>query len=130
MLKKTMTFENYDGVQVTKDFYFNLTKAEIMELEFGTVGGLGETIKKITAANDTPAMIELFKKIILKSYGEKTEDGMRLRKSPEISQAFSETEAYSDLFIELATDADAASKFINSVVPKVDTPSIPAPADK
>lgn len=126
MLKKTMTFENYDGVSITKDFYFNLSKAELMEMQLSTTGGLDEKIKRITQTQDAPEVMKLFKEIILKAYGEKSADGMRLIKSEELSKAFTETEAYSELIMELLSDADAAASFIKSVIPKIDNP-IPAP---
>lgn len=117
MLKKTITYTDYNGVERTEDHYFNLTKAEIMEMELSTTGGLAEMIQKITAAQDAPAIIKLFKDLVLKSYGEKSPDGRRFIKSKEISDAFAQTEAYSQLFMELATDADAASKFVNGIMP-------------
>lgn len=117
MLKKTITYSDYNGVERTEDFYFNLTKAEIMELEMSTSGGLSEMIKKIVAAQDAPTIIDIFKKLILKAYGEKSLDGKRFIKSDEISTAFSQTEAYSQLFMTLATDAEAASAFVNGIVP-------------
>ena len=117
MLKKTIKYEDYNGVEREEDFYFNLTKAEIMEMEMTTVGGLSEMITKIVAAQDAPSIIRVFKELILKAYGEKSADGKRFIKSQELSDAFSQTEAYSQLFMELATDADAASKFINGIVP-------------
>ena len=80
-----------------------------MEMEMSTSGGLSEMIRKIVAAQDTPAIIKIFKEIILKSYGQKSPDGRQFIKSPELSKAFSETEAYSQLFMKLATDADAAA---------------------
>lgn len=117
MIKKTITYTDYNGVERTEDHYFNLTKAEIMEMELSTTGGLAEMIQKITAAQDAPAIIKLFKDLVLKSYGEKSPDGRRFIKSKEISDAFAQTEAYSQLFMELATDADAASKFVNGIMP-------------
>ena len=117
MLKKTITYVDYNGIERTEDHYFNLNKAEIMELELSTTGGLAEMIKKIVAAQDAPAIIKVFKDLILKAYGEKSADGKRFIKSPELSIAFSQTEAYSQLFMELATNADEAAKFINGIVP-------------
>lgn len=117
MLKKTITYVDYNGTERKEDFYFNLSKAEIMEMEMGTTGGMVEMINRIVAAQDAPAIIDVFKKMILKAYGEKSADGKRFIKSKEISEAFSQTEAYSQLFMELATDADAASKFVNGIVP-------------
>ena len=117
MLKKTITYHDYNGVEYTQDFYFNLSKAEIMEMELGTTGGLAEMITKIVAAQDAPAIIKIFKDLILKSYGEKSADGKRFIKSDEISTAFTQTEAYSELFMELATDAEAAAAFVNGIIP-------------
>ena len=117
MLKKTITYVDYNGTERKEDFYLNLSKAEIMEMEMGTTGGMVEMINRIVAAQDAPAIIDVFKKMILRAYGEKSADGKRFIKSKEISEAFSQTEAYSQLFMELATDADAASKFVNGIVP-------------
>lgn len=117
MVKKTITYSDYNNVERTEDFYFNLSKAEIMEMEMSTTGGLAEMIQKIVAAQDAPAIIKVFKELILKAYGEKSPDGKRFIKSDELSTAFSQTEAYSQLFMELATDAESASKFVNGVAP-------------
>ena len=132
MLKKTIEFVDYNGVERKEDFYFNLTKAEIMEMEMSTEGGLAELIEKIVATQNTPAIIKIFKQLVLKAYGEKSPDGKRFIKSEELSKAFEQTEAYSELFMELATDADAAAKFVNGIVPSdVNAkPSIPAPQMK
>lgn len=120
MLKKTITYTDYNNVERTEDFYFNLTKAELMEMEMGAVGGLSGMIEKIVSAKDAPAIIKVFKELVLKAYGEKSADGKRFIKSKEISDAFSQTEAYSQLFMELATDADAASKFVNGIAPNME----------
>lgn len=120
MLKKTITYTDYNGTERTEDFYFNLTKAEIMEMEMGIDGGMVEMINKIVAAKDAPSIIAIFKDLILKAYGEKSADGKRFIKSKEISTAFSQTEAYSDLYMELATNSDEAAKFVNGIVPAVD----------
>lgn len=117
MLKKTIAYTDYNGVERKEDFYFNLTKAEVMEMEMSTSGGLAESIQRIVAAQDAPAIIKVFKDLVLKAYGEKSPDGKRFIKSDEIQTAFAQTEAYSILFMELATDADAAAKFINGIVP-------------
>lgn len=117
MLKKVIKYEDYNGVQREEAFYFNLTKAEIMEMELSTVGGLTGMITSIVEAKDTPAIIKTFKEIILKAYGEKSPDGKRFMKSEEISEAFAQTEAYSELFMELLTDSKAAADFVNGIVP-------------
>ena len=118
MLKKTITYTDYNGSERTEDFYFNLSKAEVMEMEMSTSGGLAEMITRIVAAQDAPAIIKIFKELVLKAYGEKSPDGKRFIKSEDIATAFSQTEAYSQLFMELATDADAAAAFVNGIVPK------------
>lgn len=118
MLKKTIKYTDYNGLEREEDFYFNLTKAEIMEMEMGTVGGMSEMIQKIVSTKDAPAIIKIFKELVLKAYGEKSADGKRFIKSKEIAEAFSQTEAYSNLFMELATDSDAAAAFVNGIVPQ------------
>lgn len=120
MLKKTITYTDYNDVERTEDFYFNLTKAEMAEMELSTEGGLADMIKRIVAAKDTPTIISIFKKLILKAYGEKSADGKRFIKSEELSTGFSQTEAYSVLFMELATDDKAASDFVNGIIPPLD----------
>ena len=131
MLKKTITYTDYNGVERTEDHYFNLSKAELMEMELSTTGGLAEMINKIVAAKDAPAIVKIFKELVLKAYGQKSADGRRFIKSAELSDEFAQTEAYSQLFMELATDADAAAKFVNGIVPAVDNQSsIPAPAHR
>lgn len=117
MIKKTITYFDYNDVERTEDFYFNLTEAEVLEMEMSISGGLTEMIKRIVATQDQPAIIKIFKDLILKAYGEKSPDGKRFIKSEEIATAFSQTEAYSQLFMKLATDADEASKFVNGIVP-------------
>lgn len=119
MLKKTITYFDYNDVERTEDFYFNLSKAEIMEMEMGTTGGLAEMINKIVQTQDAPAIIKVFKDLILKAYGERSADGKRFeKKNGALAEAFAETEAYSQLFMELATDADAAARFVNGIIPK------------
>lgn len=117
MLKKTITYTDFNGVSRTEDFFFNLTKAEIAEMEFTTVGGFGEMIQRLVSTQDIPSLCKLIKDFILLSYGEKSADGKRFVKSKELSDGFSQTEAYSQLFMEVATDDVAAVKFINGIMP-------------
>jgi hypothetical protein len=117
MLKKVITYNDYNGAERTEPFYFNLTEAEIMEMEMTTTGGLAEMIQRVVDAQDVPAIIKIFKDLILRAYGEKSADGKRFIKSEELSQGFAQTEAYSKLFMELATDDKAAAEFINGIVP-------------
>ena len=117
MIKKTITYTDYNGTERTEDFYFNLNKREITVMELSIKGGLAEMIKRIVDAQDTPAIINVFEDLIQRSYGVKTPDGRGFMKRPEDLEAFMATEAYSQLFMELATDADAAAKFVNGIVP-------------
>ncbi len=117
MYKKTITYTDFNGVERTEDFYFHFTKAELMDLNLSTDGGLLEIIKTIVKAKDTPELVKLFKKTILLAYGIKSEDGRRFKKSDEIREDFLSTEAYSEIYMQLATDADEAAKFINGVLP-------------
>lgn len=123
MLKKTITYTDYNGTVRTEDHYFNLSKAELMEMEMGTTGGLTEMLNRIVAAQDAPAIIKIFKDIVLKAYGIKSADGKRFMKSEEISTEFVQTEAYSVLFMELVTDTDAMSAFVNGIVPSEVSPA-------
>ena len=120
MLKKTITYTDYNGVERTEDFMFNLTKAEILEMQLTKDGGMDAAIKKIVDAKDAPEIMKVFKDLILKSYGIVSDDGRRFIKSKEISDSFAQTEAFSMLFMELATDTDAASAFVNGIVPAAD----------
>lgn len=121
MLKKAIKFTDYNGVEREETHYFNLTKAEIMEMEMSTTGGFAEMIEKIIAAQDTPSIVRIFKDLILKAYGEKSPDGRQFIKIDEngrpLYNNFVQTEAYSVLFMELATNAEAASDFVNGIVP-------------
>lgn len=118
MLKKTITYEDFNGVERKEDFYFNLSKAEIMEMQFGTVGGLDVMLQKIVDAKDVKSIMNTFKMLILKAYGIKSDDGRRFIKSEEIAKEFEQTEAYSILYMELATDDNAAAEFVNGIMPK------------
>lgn len=117
MLKKTMTYVDFDGNERTETFYFNLTQAEIAEMELSTKGGLAEKINRVVAAEDGETIIAMFKEIIGKAYGEKSADGKLFVKNKEVREAFMQTQAYSDLFMELATNPEAASAFINGIIP-------------
>ena len=117
MLKKTVTYVDYNGVERTEDFYFNLTKAEVAEMELSVQGGFSKMIEEIVASKDNVQIVNLFKQMVLKSYGEKSPDGRRFIKSDEIAQAFAQTEAYSEIFMELALDEKKAADFVNGIMP-------------
>lgn len=117
MFKKTITYTDYDGNKRTEDFYFNLSKAELTELKMSKKGGLDKMIERIIKEQDAPEIIKLVKEIILMAYGEKSDDGKYFRKSKEISEAFSQTEAYSDIFMDVCSTPDSAVNFFNSLLP-------------
>ena len=117
MVVKKIKYTDFNGVEREEEFMFNLTEAEITEMELTTDGGLSDSIKKIISAQDTPEIIKTFKMLLLKSYGEKSADGRRFIKSEELTEAFTQTNAYSQLFMELSTDDKAAIAFINGIIP-------------
>ena len=117
MLKKTITYTDYNGVERKEDFYFNLNKAEITKMEMSHAGGLSEMIKRVVNTQDSAQIVKIFQDLILAAYGEKSDDGKRFIKSQELSEAFSQTEAYSELFMELAYDANKAAEFVNGIIP-------------
>lgn len=117
MLKKTITYKDYNGNERTEDFYFNLSEAELMEMQLSTTGGLAEYIKQLVSLQDQPAILQIFQKIIKQAYGRKSADGREFEKSDALTRSFCQTEAYSQLFVELATNAKAAAEFINGIVP-------------
>lgn len=118
MLKKTITYTDYDGRERTEDFYFNLTKAELIEMDFSAKGGMQKLLEQITETNDRKRLIELAKDLILRSYGVKSEDGRRFVKTKELSEEFSQTEAFSELFMEVGTDDGAAVAFVKGILPR------------
>lgn len=121
MLTKTIKYTDYNGEEREEKFLFNLSKAELMEMELGTTGGMVETLKKIIETKDTPSLVKIFKDLILKSYGEKSADGKRFIKIDNegnpLSIGFSQTEAYSNLFMELATNSVSAIEFVKGIIP-------------
>ena len=118
MVVEKIKYTDFNGIEREEEFMFNLTEAEITEMELTTDGGLSDSIKKIIAAQDTPQIIKVFKMLLLKSYGEKSADGRRFVKSEELSKEFTQTNAYSQLFMKLATDDKAAVAFINGIIPE------------
>lgn len=118
MIKKTINYEDFNGERQTEEAYFNLTKAEIAELELGYKGGLSNHLKKITEDQDTAGLVGVMKDLILRSYGKKSDDGKRFIKSKEMSDEFSQTEAFSELFMELVSNEQSLASFINGIMPK------------
>ena len=131
MLKKTITYVDYEGVQRTEDFFFNLSQAELVEMEVSRKGGLSSIIKRVIAAQDFTTIVEIFKELIVKSYGEKSPDGRQFIKNQEVLERFTQTEAFSILFMELATSSEKAIDFLKGVAPSgVDFENIKKDIDK
>lgn len=126
MVKKTLTYTDYNDVERTEDFYFNISKAELMEMETQESGGFSEYLKRIIAAQDIPQLMRVFKRVIMKAYGQKSPDGKRFMKTPEILEEFIQTEAYSNLYMELCTNAEVAADFVNGVMPSDLQSMVPA----
>ena len=118
MYKKIITYTDYNGYERTEEFLFNLTEAEIAEMEMSKKGGLTNTLQRLIRTEDAPEIAKIFKDLILRSYGEKSDDGRRFIKTKEKADEFSQTEAYSKLYMELAFDDKAAAEFINNIIPK------------
>lgn len=125
MIKLTRTYTDFNDVERTEDFYFHLTKAEVMEMEMSTSGGMAEMIQRIVSAQDIPAIMAVFKELVLKAYGQKSPDGKRFIKTEAQTEEFKQTNAYSDIFMELATDADKAAEFVNGIMPADIQKSLP-----
>lgn len=117
MLKKPITYTDYDGNVRTEEHYFNLSRAELATMQLSTAGGYGEMLQRMVDAQDTPSLIKAITDIIIKAYGVKSPDGKRFIKSPELSKEFTETEAYSELFMELFSDPKKAADFFKAIIP-------------
>lgn len=121
MFKKAITYTDYDGNERTETFFFNLNKAELIEFNYIVDGGMEQFLQRIVKNEDTKGMIDLFKELIRRSYGEKSEDGLRfikVRDGHSLADDFMQTEAYSELFVEITSDEKKASEFINGIIPQ------------
>ena len=125
MVIKEITYTDYDGNERTEKFYFNLRKDEIVKMELGVEGGLTNKINKIIEARDTTKILPIFEDFILKSFGVKSDDGKRFVKKPELAEEFTQTNAYSQMFMEFVTNPDEFAKFINGLVDGANTPDSP-----
>lgn len=117
MFAKKIKYTDYNGAAREETFYFNLNKAEIMEMELGVAGGMTQLINMMIASEDGPGLAKFYKEMILKAYGEKSLDGKRFIKNQEVRDAFEQTDAYSELYMELVTDAEKASEFVRGIMP-------------
>lgn len=117
MVKETVTFEDFNGVTRTQDYYFNMMESELIELQYSVQGGLASMLEAIIAAKNEPEIVKVFKKILLMSYGRKTPDGLGFEKSEELSRQFACTPAYSKIFTRMCQDENAMAEFINKLIP-------------
>lgn len=117
MLKREFKYKDFNDEDVTETFYFNLTKPELIEMEVSYAGGMHATLMRIMESTNKEEILALFKRIILASIGEKSEDGRRFIKNEQITLEFTQTPAYELLFMELASDHDKAAAFVNKVMP-------------
>lgn len=124
MFKKEIEYQDFNGQQRKEMFYFNLSKAELMEMELSTQAGMEEMIKMLIATKDNAKIVQTFKDLILRSYGIKSEDGTRFIKTPELREAFEQSNAYSELFMEILSSSDAQVAFINGVINGVNVPEM------
>lgn len=118
MYKRTVTYTDYFGQERKEDVYFNLNRAELMKLELSTQRGYTNMLQSLIDKKDGPTIMQTFDKIIRMAYGEKSDDGRRFIKSEALSEAFTQTPMYDQLFMELCTDSKAAAEFINNIIPK------------
>lgn len=125
MIKWPITYTDYNGEKHTEDFYFNLNKAELMEMNLEAGGAYGEYLKRIVDQHDAKKIGQEFKRLITKAYGEKSPDGRRFVKSDELTDAFTQTEAYAELYVQLASDVELCEKFVQGVLPMVENSEAP-----
>lgn len=130
MIKWPITYTDYNGETHTEDFYFNLSKAEVVEMNLEANGAYAEYLQRIVEQRDGKALATEFRRLILNSYGEKSPDGRRFIKNDELREAFAQTEAYSELFIQLAMDAEMTQKFVEGIMPKTEHIGAPIPEEK
>lgn len=126
MIKKEITYTDFNGDKRTEDFYFNMSMDDIVEMGFSYEEGMEEYLHKIIDTEDVKEIYYTFKKIVLDSYGEKSEDGRRFIKSKELSEAFSQTSAFSELLISFIKDSSKAADFINALVPNAEIEALSA----
>ena len=120
MIKKTVTYTDFDGNERTEDFFFHLTQAEVADWELSVEGGLSKMLLDIIKSKDMRKIIPIYKEILIKSYGEKSPDGRRFIKNDEVRDNFTQTQAFSDLYMSLALDAEEGANFVKGIMPKMD----------
>lgn len=118
MFKDVITYTDFNGVERTEDVYFHLSVPELIDMEIDHDNdSYADYIEKVIAAKDTKKLIEIFKALLLKAYGQKSEDGRTFKKDVEITKDFEGSPIYADLYMKLASDSDYAAKFINGILP-------------
>ena len=121
MFEKKIKAVDFNGVEREETFYFNLTEAELVEMETSVDGGLAAYGKRIIECQNVPEVMDLFKKLILISYGEKSADGKRfIKEDPvrgKLSLEFMQTNFYSELYMEFIQHPESGAEFFNKVIP-------------
>lgn len=118
MIKETVTYTDYNGMERTEDFYFNMNKVELMKMEFGSAGGFAAMVKRAIASNESAVLLDVFEKLVRDAYGVKSPDGKRFIKSKELTDEFVQSPAYETIYMKMVMDDVAAARFINGIMPK------------
>lgn len=124
MYKTTIEYEDYNGVQRKEEFYFNLSKAELMEMDLSTQAGIEEKFRMIIQTKDNAEIVKTFKDLILRSHGIKSEDGTRFIKTDALRENFEQSAAYSEYFMRLLSDPDEQQRFMNGVISGANVPNM------
>jgi hypothetical protein len=118
MYVKKIKYTNYNGEERERRFYFNLSKAEVLNMELSTNGGYENYINRIVETRDQHELIRMFKELIKMSYGVKSDDGEMFIKNDKVFSEFEQSEAYSEFYMELVTNTESAIEFINGIMPQ------------
>lgn len=117
MIKKLVTYKDFNDMERTDELHFHMTQPELIKLSVSKEGGFERYLNKIIQTNNMKEIVDTLDEVIKLSYGEKTADG-RFEKSPEILNKFVSSEAYNIVFMEIAQNSETAAEFINGVIPK------------
>lgn len=116
MIAKTVKYTDFNGNEREERLYFNLSKTELTKMQVGMEGGFDKYIKGVVESGNHAKLIEIFDELIIKAYGQKSEDGSRFIKSKTAQEEFAQSVAYDELFMEIASDEKAAVEFMNGIL--------------
>lgn len=117
MISWPITYTDYNGDTVKETCYFNIDKAELIQMQFDVNGTYNQYIERISQEHDLQRLGAEFTKLILGAYGKKSDDGRRFIKSEELTLSFKQSPAYSELLMQLLTDEEKAAKFMRGILP-------------